>query len=124
MSKGSNRRPEDKAEFDDGYDKIFSGKVQRGKFIWDKEKGDFVPADEYVRPESAAPFVMGDIQPYQSMQTGEMIASRSHHREHLKRRGLIEIGNEVKAAMTKREPKRDREKLRRQIAEVLTSKGY
>lgn len=97
MSKGSNRRPEDKAEFDDGYDKIFSGKVQRGKFIWDKEKGDFVPADEYVRPESAAPYILGDIQPYKSMQTGEMIGGRRQHREHLKQHRLIEIGNEVKA---------------------------
>jgi hypothetical protein len=43
-----------------------------------------------------APMVMGDIQPYKSMVTGEMIQSRSSHREHLKRHHLNEIGNETK----------------------------
>jgi hypothetical protein len=43
-----------------------------------------------------APYVAGDIQPYQSMATGEMITSRSQHREHLKRNHLIEVGNETK----------------------------
>ena len=38
--------------------------------------------------------VMGDIQPYKSMVTGEMITSRSIHREHLKRHGMIEVGND------------------------------
>jgi len=40
--------------------------------------------------------VMPDIQPYQSMADGTMITSRSHHREHLRRHGLIEVGNETK----------------------------
>ena len=47
-------------------------------------------------PERVAPDVRGDIEPYQSMATGEMITSRSKHREHLKANGLIEIGNETK----------------------------
>ena len=38
--------------------------------------------------------VQQDIQPYQSMVTGEMITSRSQHRAHLKQHGCIEIGNE------------------------------
>jgi hypothetical protein len=37
---------------------------------------------------------MGDIQPYRSMVTGEMIQSRSVHRDHLKAHGKIEVGNE------------------------------
>lgn len=41
-----------------------------------------------------APDVMGDIQPYQSMITGEMITSRSRHREHLKAHGYEECGND------------------------------
>lgn len=40
--------------------------------------------------------IIGDIQPYKSMITGEMITSRSKHREHLRQHGCIEIGNEVK----------------------------
>jgi hypothetical protein len=38
---------------------------------------------------------MPDIKPYQSMVTGEMINSRSRHREHLREHGLLEVGNEV-----------------------------
>ena len=39
--------------------------------------------------------VMPDIKPYKSMITGEVISSRSKHREHLKRHGCIEVGNEI-----------------------------
>ncbi len=42
----------------------------------------------------SAPMVMGDIQPYQSQIDGSMITSRSKHRDHLRRHGCIEIGNE------------------------------
>lgn len=41
-----------------------------------------------------APMVANDIQPYQSMITGEMIMSRSQHRTHLRDHGCIEVGNE------------------------------
>ena len=45
-------------------------------------------------PERTAPDVMPDIQPYQSMVTGELITSRSRHREHLKNHGMVEVGND------------------------------
>ena len=45
-------------------------------------------------PERLSPDVMPDIQPYQSMLTGELITSRSRHREHLKERNAIELGND------------------------------
>lgn len=45
-------------------------------------------------PERVAPDVLGDISPYQSMVTGEMITSRSKHREHLKAHGMVEVGND------------------------------
>ncbi len=41
-----------------------------------------------------APMVIADIQPYRSMATGEFIQGRRQHRDHLKRHGLIELGNE------------------------------
>ena len=41
-----------------------------------------------------APDVMPDIPPYKSMLTGEWITSRSRHREHLRERGYVEIGND------------------------------
>ncbi len=125
MSKGSKQRPTDHVAFSSNFDRIFSGKPQRGSFVQDPKTGRLVPKDEFVAPPSdSAPYVLGDIQPYQSMQTGEMITSRSHHREHLRRHGLVEIGNEIKAAMTKQKPRDDREARRRAIAEVLTSKRF
>ena len=39
--------------------------------------------------------IMPDIKPYRSMITGEMINSRSKHREHLKQHGCVEVGNET-----------------------------
>ncbi len=41
-----------------------------------------------------APAVIADIQPYRSMATGEFVGGRRQHRDHLKRHGLIEVGNE------------------------------
>lgn len=68
----------------------------RQRFIQDPKTFELVPAEEYyARREVSAPMVMPDIQPYKSMQTGEMITSRSQHRAHLKQHGLIEIGNEI-----------------------------
>lgn len=43
-----------------------------------------------------APYVAADMRPYQSMITGEMITSRSQHREHLRDHNCVEIGNETK----------------------------
>ncbi len=122
--KGDKQRPTDHQAFSESYDRIFSGKPTRGSFVQDPKTGKLVPKDEYIDESIPAPYVIGDIQPYKSMQTGEMITSRSHHRTHLRQHGLIEIGNEVKAAMTQHRPKDDREGRRRTIAEVLNAKGY
>jgi len=68
-----------------------------------------------------APMVIADIQPYQSMATGEMITSRSHHRDHLKQHGLIELGNEK---IPEQKPKTvDRESVKRDIADVMNGMG-
>lgn len=54
-----------------------------------------VCCDETMRRKITAPHVLVDIQPYRSMITGEMITSRSQHRDHLKDHGMIEMGNEI-----------------------------
>lgn len=97
MSKGDKRRPEDRESYEDGYAKTFGQKKSvRGSFVWDKEAGKLVPKEDYYAGEApASAMVLTDIQPYKSMATGEMITSRSVHREHLKRHQLIEVGNEV-----------------------------
>jgi hypothetical protein len=35
-----------------------------------------------------------NYKPYKSMKTGEIVDGRKQHREHLKRHGLVEVGNE------------------------------
>ncbi len=52
---------------------------------------------------ASGPQVIRDIEPYKSMINGEMITSRSRHRDHLRAHGCIEVGNEVKAAMKRPE---------------------
>jgi len=50
------------------------------------------------KPKSAE--IMPDIDPYTSMVTGEIITSRSKHRQHLQEHGLQEIGNETENLFT------------------------
>jgi hypothetical protein len=73
-----------------------------------------------------ATYVIPDIAGYKSMQTGEWIAGRRQHKEHLKRHGLIEIGNEIDAHMkpVKRDDRQDRETRKRMIADIMNGKGY
>lgn len=52
-----------------------------------------------------APLVCNDIQPYRSMVTGEIISSRSRHREHLRDHGCIEVGNEKQTVKPLQAPK-------------------
>lgn len=74
----------------------------RQRFIQDPLTYELIPADEYHRRcDVNAPMVMPDIQPYKSMITGEMIQSRSAHRDHLRQHGCIEIGNETKHMKSK-----------------------
>ena len=55
---------------------------------------DGVAYEKGTEPTPEGVMVIGDIKPYKSMKTGEMITSRSKHREHLKKHGLQELGNE------------------------------
>ena len=82
--------------------------MPRKRYIQDPKTGKLIPAEEWYETREQAPFVMPDIQPYQSMADGTMITSRSHHREHLKRHGLVEIGNEINAHMSQQERRVDR----------------
>ena len=50
-----------------------------------------------ITPESVprGTLIIEDIAPYHSMVTGELITSRSKHREHLKIHEVQEVGNEM-----------------------------
>lgn len=124
MSKGSNRRPGDNQAFDQGYSSIFGDKkAVRGSFVWDPVAKTMVPKDQYYELlEVTAPMVMGDIQPYKSMATGEIINSRSRHREHLRQHGLVEVGNETKYVTQQKKqepPKGLKEAIARQVYSKL-----
>jgi hypothetical protein len=73
--------------------------------------------------ESAGPFVQGDLSPYRSMVTGEMVSSRSRHREILRQHQLIEVGNETQYLKSKpvTTPRGLKETL---IREVRKHRGY
>lgn len=121
--KGDKRRPTDEKAFGDNHNLIFGDKKPtRGSFIWDDKQGKMIPKEEYYanNVKTEAPMIMGDIQPYQSMVTGEEIASRSKHREHLRQHGLIEVGNETKYLENK--PKQTDGKLKEMIARQVYEK--
>lgn len=124
--KGDATRPTDKEAFDNNFDAIFGKKrAERGSYVFDPETNKLVPKSEYYGSSTVnAPSVMADIQPYKSMVTGEMITSRSYHREHLKQHRLVEIGNETKAHTTRQAPKVDREAIRRDIHTTMQKLGY
>ena len=62
---------------------------------------DGIAYEKGTEPVSDAHHVMTDFKaPYKSMIDGTMIESRAQHREHLKRNGCREVGNEVKAHLS------------------------
>lgn len=124
--KGSDRRPTDEKAFASNYDAIFGvKKPTRGSFVYCKERGELVPKDEYYGSSTVnAPFVMNDIQPYKNMVDGQMITSRSTHREFLKANRLVEVGNEIKAHTTRQAPKVDRAQIRNDIHKSMLKLGY
>ena len=81
-----------------------------------EEIDDVIVLDNRQQETEAGYFVMDDIQPYKSMQTGEMITSRSKHRSHLKQHGLIELGNEK---IQERKQTYNSDEVKREIARQL-----
>lgn len=84
------------------------------------DKGNATEIGESCPVEHKTAMVMGDIQPYRSMVTGEVINSRSQHREHLKAHRLVEVGNETKYLKPK--PKELPPGLKQRIIEIANSK--
>ncbi len=57
--------------------------------------GKLVVVDSDSTNHAHEHLIQTDIEPYRSMITGEMITSRSHHREHLKQHGAEETGDNM-----------------------------
>lgn len=76
--------------------------MTRRRWIQDSETGElYEVGDNHCPQVSSGPFIQGDIQPYKSMVTGEIVTSRSRHRNLLKQHGLIEVGNETRYLKSK-----------------------
>lgn len=127
--KGDKQRPTNHNAFSENFDKIFKSKPKaagRGTFVWSKEKQEFISKEDACSEFGNLPYLQPDIKPYQSMITGEMITSRSQHRDHLRQHNCFEIGNEIDHTLKTARPeyKPDSEAIRRRLAEVMNSKGY
>ena len=72
--------------------------MSRMSYVWDADQKRFVSKAAFhaqkQKGKGAGPMIIRDIEPYQSMVDGSMITSRSHHRNHLREHGKIEVGNE------------------------------
>lgn len=68
------------------------------------------------------PMIMPDIQPYRSMIDGTLITSRSHHRQHLKMHGCVEVGNDSSLQRTTPAPITPPKGLKEQIARQVYQK--
>jgi hypothetical protein len=93
----------------------------RQRYIQDPVTLKLVPAEEYHARENGGPFIVGDLQPYRSMVTGEMIEGRRQHREHLKTHNVVEVGNSFDQSTPKPiyQPGRLKEQIARQVYEKL-----
>ena len=61
-----------------------------------KIDGEWVDVTDGVPPKRyESPLIMEDITPYKSMITGELITSRSKHREHLRAHDCEEVGDNL-----------------------------
>ncbi len=89
--------------------------MSRGSWVWRDgkmvEKHLAGPArgmpDGSKRSSLAAPYITSDYKAYRSTHTGEMIEGRAAHREHLRRHGLVELGNDDVPGKTSQERLRD-----------------
>lgn len=85
-NKGLREKPRSRVVNDayaDGYDRIFGRDHKASGTHRERQSAD-----------PAGPMVIGDIEPYRSVLDGSWITSRSQHREHIRRHGVTEVGNE------------------------------
>ena len=96
----------------------------RKTYVQDPVTFELVPKDEYVRHADVdAPMVMPDIGEYTSMVDGTRITSRSQHRAHLRQHGVIEVGNETKALLSRVKPPSPPPGLKEQLIRAFHQRG-
>lgn len=76
--------------------------MTRRSWVQDPVTLKLIPKEDYQAPPSAGFFVVGDLQPYKSMITGQEIQGRRAHRDHLRRHDCVEVGNDFDKRPQKR----------------------
>jgi len=126
MNKGLRDTPKSRvstSESRDEHTRIFGERAMKtGRTKYVQIDGKLVEIDIDAPPQKPkSAFVFGDITEHRSTVTGEMVTTRSRHRQILRENGLVEVGNENLAKHT---PKRDtcskgvKEDLQRTLAEL------
>ena len=97
----------------------------RKRYIQDSETGKLVPAENYVPKQAASTGIMPDMKGYQSPIDKTWVEGRAAHRAHMRKHGVIEVGNESlsRPATRQIDERQHREGLRRDIADVLSGHG-
>jgi len=97
------------------------------RWIWHPVEKRLVPADEYVRPQTArsdlpAPTIIADhMKPVQSMLDGKMYDSKSALRGTYKAAGVEELGND--APTTWKRPEPDKKAIEETVGKSLAHVG-
>ena len=63
------------------------------RYIWDKQREEFIPASEYVRPEQPGWQVMRDSPGCVDPIEGKWLEGRAARREYMKRHNVVEAGD-------------------------------
>jgi len=88
-----------------------------------REEAESSWAEKEKQIRRFAPMVASDISGYISQVDGSWIESRSKHRDHLKRHGMVELGNDVPKNVKSIEiSRKSQEQRKRAIAEVAYEK--
>lgn len=93
IGKGDKDRTSDRKAYLDNMERLFGNKRPRaGSFKRDAETGEFIPSHEWhhkygKKTFGRAPYVRGDIEPYQSPIDDSVITSRRAQRYDLERSG-------------------------------------
>lgn len=93
--------------------------MTKRRWIYPQDGEPFEVTNDYT-PEPRSAIVMNDIAPYRSMLNGQMVTSRSTHRELLRAHGVVEVGNETKYLKPK--PVTPPPGLKQRLIEVVNSK--
>ena len=88
----------------------------RRTYRWNKATGRMIEIDR--GDPMGRTQLMPDLAPYKSMITGEMITGRAQHREHLRKHGCQEVGNEKPDLTNKPMPGPSKEEVRDSIREA------